>query len=138
MKASLYGCWYEKGSRLPEALYFAPHFGKKIANEYHGVRVGINYIAKIETVEVVDTWNNLLETCLSIRGKNWLNKHQYLLDPIHKQWEWGSDKNRSFLFLHTPRLVFNPPVKKENLQEGSGWLSKRFLSFDELYSAWGT
>jgi hypothetical protein len=34
-------------------------------------------------------------------------------------------------------LVFNPPVQKENLQRGSGRLSKRFFSFDNLFAAWG-
>ena len=42
-----------------------------------------------------------------------------------------------FLFLSKPRLVFNPPVLKDNLQKGKGWLSKRTFSFDELFEAWG-
>jgi len=41
------------------------------------------------------------------------------------------------LLLGAPRLVFNPPVKKGNLQKGTGWLSRRFFSFDELFAAWG-
>src|SRR5262249_51652744 len=28
LKARMYGCNYEASSRLPEALYFAPHFGR--------------------------------------------------------------------------------------------------------------
>jgi hypothetical protein len=41
------------------------------------------------------------------------------------------------VFLETPRLVFNPAIKKTNLQSGSGWLSRRTFSFDELFQAWG-
>jgi len=35
-----------------------------------------------------------------------------------------------------PRLVFAPPIKKECLVAGTGFLSKRFFSFDELFAAW--
>ena len=44
---------------------------------------------------------------------------------------------RSILFLSTPRLVFNPPVLKEKLVKGSGFLNQRFFSFDRLFEAWG-
>src|SRR5262249_28034145 len=27
LQAHIYRCWYKESSRLPEALYFAPHFG---------------------------------------------------------------------------------------------------------------
>ncbi len=137
LKAQMYGCWYEKRGHLPEALYFAPHFGKRISDTYPGVQVGISYIAKIETVEVVETWQDLIKVCRSVRGKVWLNKHKKLLDPIHKRWGWSKKKKRYFLFLGVPRLAFNPPVRKEFLQRGKGWLSKRFISFDELFLAWG-
>jgi len=136
LKAQLYGCYYEKNSRLPEALYFAPHFGQRVAINYPGIHVGLSYIARIETVEVLETWVQLFKTIQSIRGKSWLTKHKEFLKPIHKNWDWEKIRKRSFLFLGTPRLVFNPPVKKECLQKGKGWLSKRFLSFDELFSAW--
>lgn len=137
LKAQMYGCWYEKRGHVPEALYFAPHFGKRISNTYPGVQVGISYIAKIETVEVVETWQDVIQICRSVRGKVWLNKHKKLLDPIHKSWDWSKKKKRYFLFLGVPRLAFNPPVRKEFLQRGKGWLSKRFISFDELFLAWG-
>jgi len=136
LKARIYGCDYQKGSRLAEALYFAPHFGQRIARNHPGVQVGISYIASIEQVEVVETWKDLLQTVRGVRGKHWLNSHMPLLLPLHRAWNWR-DTNRSFLFLSTPRLVFNPPVLKENLQKGSGWLSKRFFSFDTLFAAWG-
>jgi len=139
LKAQMYGCWYEEGSRLPEALYFAPHFGQNIAYEHPGVHVGISYIARIERVEVVETWQELMNAIVSIRGKHWLNSHLHEIKPLKTAptWEWRSRKKRSFLFLSIPRLVFNPPLHKEKLQKGKGWLSKRFLSFEQLFSAWG-
>jgi hypothetical protein len=136
LKAQMYGCDYQKGSRLAEALYFAPHFGQHIARNHPGVQVGISYIASIERVEVVETWKDLLQAVREVRGKHWLNGHMALLHPLHRGWDWH-DTKRNFLFLSTPRLVFNPPVLKENLQKGSGWLSKRFFSFDTLFAAWG-
>jgi hypothetical protein len=136
LKAQIYGCRYEKSSRVAEALYFAPHFGQKIARKHPGVQVGISYIASIKSVEVVETWKELLHVVGVVRGKQWLNSHMSLLEPVHRRWDWNHQR-RSFLFLSTPRLVFNPPVLKENLQKGSGWLSKRFFAFDTLFEAWG-
>ena len=130
----MYGCHYEASSRLPEALYFAPHFGKAIALNHPGIHAGISYVAKIETVEVVESFRQLCDTAGQIRGKNWLKKHLAMLETV-KNWDWT--KRKSFLFLDSPRLVFNPPIYKGNLQEGSGWLSKRVFSFDEFFQAWG-
>lgn len=137
LKAHIYGCWYESGSRLPKAQYFAPHFGQSIAYTHPGVHVGVSYIARIEHVEVVEKWDDLVDAIISIHGKHWWKSHLSVIDPIRTNWEWSGGKKRSFLFLSIPRLVFNPPVLKENLQKGKGWLSKRFLSFDELFKAWG-
>lgn len=135
LKGQMYGCRYEKRSLLAEALYFAPHFGMRIARNHPGVHVGISYIASIERIEVGETRSDLLEAVKEVRGKNWLNSHMQFLQPLHRQWEWPV--KRSFLFLARPRLVFNPPVLKDALQKGSGWLSKRSFSFDTLFEAWG-
>jgi len=139
LKAHIYGCWYESGSRLPKAQYFAPHFGQSIAYTHPGVHVGVSYIARIEHVEVVEKWEDLVDAIISIRGKHWWKSNSPIIDPIktNPDWDWSGGKKRSFLFLSKPRLVFNPPVLKGNLQKGKGWLSKRFLSFDELFKAWG-
>jgi hypothetical protein len=136
LKARMYGCNYEERSQLAEALYFAPHFGQQIARNHPGVQVGISYIASIERVEIVETWKDLLQAVREVRGKQWLNGHMLLLQPLCRGWDWR-DTKRSFLFLSTPRLVFNPPVLKEKLQKGKGWLSKRVFSFDTLFAAWG-
>ena len=136
LKAHIYGCPYQKGSRLAEALYFAPHFGQRIARKHPGVQVGVSYIARIECVEVIETWKDFIQVNKEVRGKHWLNSHMELLQPLKTSWGWGVEK-RNVIFLGTPRLVFNPPVLKENLQKGSGWLSKQYFSFDTLFSAWG-
>lgn len=138
LKAQIYGCWYEEGSRLPKALYFAPHFGQSIAYEHPGVRVGISYISRIENVEVIETWQDFINAIISIRGKHFLNSHSYQIKPLKTYWDWwNKPRKKSILFLDTPRLVFNPSIQKEAIQKGKGWLSKRFLSFDELFKAWG-
>jgi hypothetical protein len=135
LQAQLYGCHYEQRNRVAEALYFAPHFGQWIARKHPGTQVGISYIAAIEEVEVVDSWKEFLQTVGKVKGKTWLNGHMHLLDPLHREWNWP--RKRSFLFLSKPRRVFNPPILKEHLQRGKGWLSRRTFSFDELFNAWG-
>jgi len=137
LKARMYGSIYQKGSRLAEARYFAPHFGQYIARNHPGVRVGISYIARIERVEVAETWKDFLETVAEVRGgKQWVNSHIQFLKPLRGWHAWDNTK-LFFLFLSPPRLVFNPPVLKENLQEEKGFLSKHFFSFDTLFAAWG-
>jgi hypothetical protein len=138
LKAKLYGCKYEAGSRLAEALYFAPHFGMKIAKSHAGVSVGISYIARIDSVGNATTWQEFQDLMWQKRGRTWWNQHKSLLKELHNGSSWNKTTHRSILLLGKPRLVFSPPIPKERLQKGKGWLSKRFLSFDELYAAWGT
>lgn len=129
----IYICGYKPNSRLPEALYFAPHFGRLISRQHPGVHEGISYIAKIEDIEIVETWKDLKRAIVHQRGRSWLKKNNYIINNI----SWlRRRKKRSVLFLDEPQLVFNPPVRKENLQSGSGWLSKHFLSFNILFKAW--
>jgi len=135
LQGQMYGCHYQKSRRMAEAHYFAPHFGQRIARRHPGVQVGISYIARIERVEVRETWKELLQITQEIKDKHWLNSHMDLLQPLHRDWVWP--RKRSFLFLSKPRLVFNPPVLKENLHLGAGFLGKLFFSFDELFEGWG-
>ena len=109
------------------------YFANNISMEYPGINAGLSYVARIETVEVVEKWGELLQVIKSIRGKNWLIKHENILEPIHNNWNWP--EKRSFLFLCKPRLVFNPPIKKHYLQRGTGFFSKKYLSFDKLFAA---
>ncbi len=137
LKGQLYGCKYEAGSRLAEALYFAPHFGQRIAKEYPGISTGISYIGRIDLVGHATTWPEFRDLVIEHRGKAWWNRHRSLLQDLRRKWSWNKEAQRSLLLLGPPRLVFNPAVRKEGLQAGKGWLSKRFFSFDELYDAWG-
>lgn len=137
LQAQLYGCHYQAGSRLSEALYFAPHFGKSITHEHPGVSVGISYISRIVSVGHATAWKDFRQLMYDERGSVWWNRHKNLLQELRQKWTWDKGQHRSFLLLGKPRLAFNPPVRKEKLQRGRGWLSKRFFSFDELFAAWG-
>ncbi len=131
----LYGCNYQKDSKMAEANYFAPHFAKKIANLHPGITTGISYIAQIESIEIAESIKDAKNIIRKNRGKAWLNKHLSVVQPVLAAWPWKNVR-RNFLFLGEPRLVFNPAVNKELLQKGKGWLSKRYLTFDELFKAW--
>jgi hypothetical protein len=141
LQGHMYGCHYKPGSRLPEALYFAPHFGHLAVASVPGIRYGISYLARIETVEVVESFSDLRSRTEAIRGKQWLKKHRELLEPVRSWPEWHKTERVSFVFLNQPQLVFNPPIRKDSLQKGtrrgSAFLSKHFLSFEELFAAWG-
>lgn len=132
LKAGAYTCDYKAGSRLPEALYFAPHFGASIARNHIGIRQGISYIARIEKVEVVESWPEIRAALLEHHGKAWLKKHL----PVFKSVSWlKRRKKRSLVITSTPQLVFHPPIQKESLQPTTGWLSRNFLSFQDLFEA---
>lgn len=133
----MYGCWHQNGSRLGEAHYFAPHFGRFIANSHPGIHTGISYIAKIDNVRTVVTWQDWVNAVRDVRGKVWYKKHAANMAPLRKQWSWKGQKARDILFLGEPRLAFTPAIRKENIQTGRGFLSKLYLTFDELYQAWG-
>ena len=134
LKARLYSCDYEKNSRLAQTLYFVPHFGQHIARKHPGIERGLSYVARIQCVEVVDDWRHFRDRVQEIRGKVYIRKNLQYIGFI-KKWPWRSVR-RNIVFLEEPRLVFNPPVKKENLQAGRGWLSKNYLTFDALFKAW--
>ncbi len=135
LHAQLYGCRYQPGSSIGEALYFAPHFGRRIVKRHPGVAIGISYIARLESVGRATTWREFQDLLIEQRGRSWWRRHQDPLQAVHRKWRWGTEQ-RTFLLLGEPRLAFNPPVRKERLQKGRGWLNKRFLSFDELFAAW--
>ncbi len=129
----IYFCNYKANSKLPEALYFAPHLGRYIAKTLPGIHLGISYIAKIEDIEITATWDDIKQAIIRHRGQAWFKKNRYLLDQV--KWTKKREK-RSMLFLDEPQLVFNPPVRKENLQKGHGWLSRHYLSFNQLFKGW--
>ena len=134
LQVRIYCCDFERNSRLGQTLYFAPHFGKRIVRMYPGIERGISYIARIANVVVVDSWKDFLERVKDERGQVFARKYKQHMTFI-KKWPWTKQR-RNIVFLEEPRLVFNPPVKKEHLQAGRGWLSKNYLSFDDLFKAW--
>jgi len=132
LKCGIYQCGYERSEKVYSASYFAPHFAGQLPRLYPGVGRGISYIAKIEDIVRAKNKQAYIEEIIKHRGRTWFKKEkELLLCPFEI---WG-EADRNVLFLDTPRLVFNPPVRKEKLQKGSGWLSKRFFSFDELFKA---
>jgi hypothetical protein len=139
MKGHLYVCNYEKNNKVKRAQYFAPHFGASIAKYQPGIFIGVSYVAKVKQVFVASTWDEFKDGACEYRGKQWWNSHGKLMHSLqrHPDWTWNNESHRSFLLLGEPRLAFNPPIRKENLQSGKGWLSRRFFSFDELFAAWG-
>lgn len=134
LKANLYGCDYEKHTKILESLYFAPHFGKLIGRSHPGIGSGISYVSKIQRVLLVESWKDLITQLREERGKVWLNKNKNYINFV-KEWQWTKHR-RYFLVLGDPRLVFNPPVKKNYVQKGAGHLSKNYLTFDHLFHAW--
>ncbi len=136
LKGQLYSCPYQKAGKAGQAIYFAPHFGQKLARALPGIYSGISFVAKIEAVEVLNTWNQFLQAVKRHRGARWLNSNKEVSSPIRRELRQGKEQ-KTFLFLSEPRLVFNPPINKNLLQGGTGFLSKRAFSFDELFEAWG-
>ena len=139
IQGHIYGCNYEKNQKVTQAQYFAPHFGNRLSRHQPGIFHGISYVARIEKVFVATTWREFMDGVCDARGKQWWNSYADLMARLRRQkdWDWSSEQRRNFLLLGEPRLVFNPSVRKENLQKGKGWLSRRFFSFDDLFAAWG-
>lgn len=134
LKGQMYWCDFVKNQKLGDALYFAPHFGKSISRKHPGVRQGISYVAKISDVSVVESWQDVLSVLASNRKKSWVKKHALYFTFLRKL-KWKKQR-RYLILLDSPRLVFNPPIKKESIQGGSGWLSKNYLTFDDFFQAW--
>lgn len=135
LKGHLYTCPYEKAGKASQALYFAPHFGQKLARDLPGIYAGISFVAKIEAVEVVDSWKLFRQAIKKRRGGHWLNSSGKVIAPLQQQLR-KSKEQWTMLFLSEPRLVFNPPINKSLLQKGTGYLSRREFSFDKLFEAW--
>jgi hypothetical protein len=137
IQGHIYGCRYEKKNKVALAQYFAPHFGASIARYQPGIFCGVSYVARVEQVFLATTWKEFSDGVCEFRGKQWWNSHRRLLQDLRREWTWTKGEQRSFLLLGEPRLAFNPPIHKERLQKGKGFLSRRFFSFDDLFAAWG-
>jgi hypothetical protein len=135
LKAGVFGCENSKGTKVGEALYFAPHFGRRIERDHPGVHRGISYIARIEKVEPTSCWDDFKQVVVRHRKLSWFKKHEQIFRDV----KWlRSRKEHLILLLSEPQLVFTPPIRKDTLQDGSGWLSKRYFTFKEFFEVWGT
>lgn len=133
----VYCCQHRVNTRLPEAQYFAPCFGQRAKGSNAGIQQGISYISRIENVETAYTWADFTQLLRGNRSKAILNKSKEPLNEFRKKWEEDNSK-RYLLFLNTPRLAFNPPIRKVFLQDGTGFLGKHFFTFDDLFRAWNS
>lgn len=132
LKHHFYQCKFERQTQLMDASYFAPHFGAKIESLYGGITHGISHVAKINSVVVAEDEAQYREAVVREKGRAYLKRHEAALMYPFK--EWGPEK-RYLVFTSQPLLVFNPPIEKSYLQKGSGWLSKRAYSFEDLFKA---
>ena len=120
LRAQVYGCRYQPGSPIAEALYFAPHFGRRIAKGHPGVAIGISYVARIEPVGRATTWREFQDLMLENRGRTWWKQCQDELKALRRRWRWGTEQ-RTFLLLGEPRrLSTRPCAKKDCRRAGVG------------------
>ena len=136
LKGHVYGCSYALNSRLPQAHYFAPYFGRNISVSHPGLQEGISYIAKILSVEIAETPAEFMAVSREMRKKVGFRGDEDYVKQV-KDYFFGKQHKYSFVFMSAPRLAFNPPIKKPFLQKGRGFLNKHFYSFDDFYRAWG-
>jgi hypothetical protein len=113
LRAQVYGCRYQPGSPIAEALYFAPHFGRRIAKGHPGVAIGISYVARIEPVGRATTWREFQDLMLENRGRTWWKQCQDELKALRRRWRWGTEQ-RTFLLLGEPRRFSTRPCAKKD------------------------
>jgi hypothetical protein len=119
--------------------YFAPYFGNQIAIISPGIKEGLSYIAKIDNHVEVNSFEELSDGIKNHIKKNKLKCDKTYIDELLQQIE--ADENYDdeiphiLMLLGKPRMLFNPPIEKRNLQDGNGWLSKNYYEFDELFEA---
>jgi hypothetical protein len=136
LKGHIYGCVYEKGSRLTKALYFAPYFGAAVSASHPGLQEGVSYIAKILSVQVAETKADFATIAAEARRTVGFRGERTYVDQFKKWFFDGSKITYSIVFLSVPRLAFNPAIKKRYLQGGKGFLGKGYYTFDKFYRAW--
>jgi hypothetical protein len=139
-KGHIYSCIYEQRNKVQMAQYFAPYFGEKISKRQPGISAGISYVAKVEQVFDSETWSEFKDGVCKYRSKQWWNSHDETMRKLKQapDWHWKEKLHRSVLLLGEPRLAFNPPIRKEKLQGGKGFLGRLFFSFEDLFAAWGS
>lgn len=135
LKAQIYYCPYMKSSKIEKCKYFAPHFSKNIIKISPGINYGISYVAKICGIEYVENIDDLKKVVFQHIKANKLRSLFPEVSDIVKNINIPSKKAQILLLLNKPHLLFNPPIQKDKLQEGSGWLSKQYFSFEDFFEA---
>ena len=133
LKGWLYSAPYEKSANIEKCNFFAPHFGKKVPEISPGISYGISYISQIRSVEYVENKNTYTQIVHDHLKKNKLNKSYPELEKKIENIQF--ERPLVVLLLNKPHLVFNPPIQKDKLQEGSGWLGKRYFTFEDFFNA---
>ena len=137
LKVHMYFCDYMKNSKVEKCRYFAPHFTAKVATVVPGTRHGVAYLSEIYQVEYIEDIQSFKKLIISHIKRNKLkNAYPEIFDFIDSI-EIDFDKPKLVLLLNKPRLVFNPPINKDNLQEGKGFLSKHYYTFEQFFEAAG-
>ena len=137
LKGQLYGCPYKRDSNLPKCRYFAPYFGQVVSCTHPGLQEGISYIAEIETVQVAHNFAELIEISNKQKTAAWTRKQDKYFQFVRREFFSRSNTAFSFVFLGSPRLVFNPPIKKQFLVRGKkAFLNRHFFTFTEFFKAW--
>ena len=138
LKGHIYGCKYERGSRLPKAQYFAPYFGRIVSASHPGLQEGISYVAKIASVQVAETASDFKAIEKEARrNTEFYGDHDYIKE--FRKWFFSKSREHSLsiVFLSVPRLAFNPTIKKTHLRKTPGFIGKGDFTFDQFYQAWG-
>jgi hypothetical protein len=137
LQGCIYFCKTENNNKIERCSYFAPHFGAKISSIIPGIQQGISYIAKIKEVEYVKAKDvakfNAIVKKHNIRFFRYMQQNNYTSSN-----SINFNLDHKILLLERPAMVFNPPIQKGRLQKGSGWLSKKYFAFSDLFDAWLT
>ena len=137
LKGHIYGCEKAKSSRLSNARYFAPYFGRGVSASHPGLQEGISYIAKIISVKTVESRSDFRKIVREVSDEHDFRGEDEYLDRIPKIYDFKKDQFR-FIFLSVPRLAFNPPIQKRYLKKGGRFQLNQYYSFDDFYRAWRT
>lgn len=135
LKTQSYYCDYYKNSKIEQCKYFAPHFGKNITRLSSGINYGISYVAKIYRVEYVESKADYKKLLLSHKKKHKLSISTKEISELVDKVTHDFATPKIIILLERPHLLFNPPIPKEKLQGGVGWLSKQYYTFEELFNA---
>ncbi|MDZ7821578.1 MAG: hypothetical protein U5N26_07060 [Candidatus Marinimicrobia bacterium] len=137
LKTHVYLCNYNEN--IHKCSYFAPYFGAKISYISPGVDMGLSYIAKIYShIQITEQKELELAIKKHIKNQKLRNYNRDIEEKFKMIIEDHNNKKvKAFtlLLLEKPRKLFNPSIKKSNLQEGHGWLSKQYYEFDEIFEA---